>query len=469
MDYVLAIDLGNSSGRHMLGWLEDGKLCTQDVYRFENNIAERDNTLYWDVDTLCHHILAGIKKCAELGKIPKAIGIDAFGLDYVMLDESDSVIDGAVCYRDERTKGMVEEVCALVGREELYARTGIQFMRFNTIFQLYYLAQHKPEQLASAKDLLLLPSYFAYCLTGIKANEYTNATTTGMVQLETKTWDKALLDKIGVDPKLLCPLMPAGAVLGSFSEEVQRKVGFNAQVILPPTHDTASAYLAAPNFNDSNIILSSGTWSLLGVETMEPICNAASLEQNFTNEGGYEYRYRYLKNITGLWMLQEVRRNYDRKYSFDQLNKLAEKCLEFSSVIDVTKEAFTKPESMVEAIRRECAATKQSVPQTPGEICKCVINSLALDYSLKVKAVEQTTGKAYEQIIIVGGGSRNRLLNQSVANRCGKAVLSGLAEATSIGNILCQLITLGQIKTLEEGRGIVRKSFDFESFLPKKN
>ncbi|MEG1953963.1 MAG: rhamnulokinase [Hydrogenoanaerobacterium sp.] len=467
MDYILAIDIGNSSGRHMLGWLEDGKLRMEDIYRFENNIVERDGVLYWDVEALYNHVKAGIKKCKDLGKIPVSIAIDAFGLDYVLLDSEGCRLGDTVCYRDTRTNGMMDEVCSIFGKKRLYEHTGIQFMRFNTLYQLYYLAKYQPEQLRKAKDLLLLPNYFAYRMTGIKANEYTNATTTQLVNLASKNWDTDILKAVGIPADILCPILPAGTNIGFLTAEVQQEVGFNAQVILPPTHDTASAYVAAPNNSGDNIILSSGTWSLLGAETMSPICTDDACKENFTNEGGYEYRYRYLKNITGMWMLQEIRRNYKNIYDFGTLTELASKCSLFNSYVDVTLDIFTKPESMVEAIRKECFRTGQIVPETPGEVCKCVVNSLALDYKKKIAALEQTAGRTYEKILIVGGGSRNGLLNQAVANSSGKTVLAGLTEATAIGNIICQMITLKLIPNLEAGRNIVAESFPLEAYSPQ--
>ncbi|MDD3170093.1 MAG: rhamnulokinase, partial [Eubacteriales bacterium] len=425
MKYVLAIDIGNSSGRHLLGSIQKGRLFTQEIYRFENKIIRQNDTLCWDLTALCNHILAGIKKCKKIGLIPDMIGIDTWGLDYVLLDEDGAVIAPPVCYRDARTKEMMEEVFHVISKEELYQRTGIQFMRFNTLFQLYHLLSHHPDQLARAKELLLMPGYFSYFLTGVKANEYTDATTTQLVNACTRDWDYELIEQIGLDRNMFKPVSPPGSLLGGLKKEIQTIVGFDAQVMLPPSHDTASAYAAAPNSDDRSIILSSGTWSLLGIETSNPICTERSCELNFTNEGGYGYRFRFLKNITGMWMMQEVMRNYNNQYTYEQLNKLMQQEQGFLSAVDVENEVFVNPENMIEAIRNQCAITGQKVPYAPGEIGKCIINSLSINYKSVVDEIEKITGVKRKRILIVGGGCNNKLLNQAVADQTGKEVFAG--------------------------------------------
>ena len=307
-NYYLAIDIGASSGRHILGHMEDGKLVLEEIYRFDNKQIHKNGHDCWDMDNLWNGILGGLKACKELGKIPKTVGIDTWAVDYVLLDQQDQVIGDVVAYRDSRTEGMHEVVNSIIPADVLYSRTGIQYQPFNTVYQLMALKREHPDQLAKAEWMLMIPEYFNFKLTGIKQNEYTNASSTNMVNAEAKTWDTEMIAALGFPMKIFHELAMPGTVLGNLLPEIRSEVGFDTTVILPATHDTGSAFLAIPARDDNAVYLSSGTWSLLGVENERPITTSESQAQNFTNEGGAWYRYRYLKNIMGLWMIQSIRR-----------------------------------------------------------------------------------------------------------------------------------------------------------------
>ena len=307
-EYYLAVDIGASSGRHILGHVEDGKILLEEVYRFENGMEKKDGHLCWNVPHLFHEIKEGLKACRVAGKVPKSMGIDTWAVDYVLLDEADNVIGNTYGYRDGRTKGMDEEVYAIIPETELYARTGIQKQMFNTIYQLMAVKKQEPENMEKAVQLLMLPDYFHFLLTGNKLSEYTNATSTQLVSPETKQWDYELIERLGYKSSIFRPLHMPGTVVGSFTKEVEEEVGFSCEVVLPATHDTASAVISVPALTKDFLYISSGTWSLMGIENDHAICSEESRKRNFTNEGGYEYRFRYLKNIMGLWMIQNLRR-----------------------------------------------------------------------------------------------------------------------------------------------------------------
>lgn len=298
--YYLAVDIGASSGRHILAHLEDGKMVLEEIHRFPNGMVQKDGENVWDVDELFAQIKLGMKKCAEAGKIPVSIGIDTWGVDFVLLDAEGKRIGNAVAYRDGRTKGMDEEVYKKIPEDELYARTGIQKAIFNTIYQLMALKVKKPEQLEKAETMLMMPDYFHYLLSGVAATEYTNATTGQLVSPVTKDWDMELIEKLGYPKKIFQKLVTPGTVLGELTEEIQKEVGFNCKVVAPATHDTGSAVIAVPTESDNTLYISSGTWSLMGTELMEANCSRESKLHNLTNEGGYDYRFRFLKNIMGL-------------------------------------------------------------------------------------------------------------------------------------------------------------------------
>lgn len=467
-NYYLAIDIGASSGRHILGYIEQGKMRLEEVYRFENGMKDRNGTKCWDVEELFASIKAGMKRCRELDKIPVSVGVDTWGVDFILLDKDGRRIGEAVGYRDSRTKGMDEEVYKLISEETLYGRTGIQKQLYNTIYQLMAVKKQKPEQLEEAETLLFMPDYFHYLLSGKKAVEYTIATTGQLVSPQTKDWDYELLDLLGYPKNIFPEMKKPGSVLGSLTEEVAAEVGFQCQVVLPASHDTGSAVMAVPSMGKETVYISSGTWSLMGVESTEAICNEASHKANLTNEGGYEYRYRFLKNIMGLWMIQSVRKEYDKKYSFAELCEMAEQEKEFPSRVDVNNDCFFAPDSMIQAIQAYCKNSGQKVPETPGEIAAVVYQSLAESYGQTVKEIEAITGKRYEAINIVGGGANADYLSQLTANSTGRTVYAGPTEATAIGNLVAQMIYAGEYESLEEARKAVFKSFAVKTFERKQ-
>ncbi|PFO06307.1 rhamnulokinase [Bacillus sp. AFS076308] len=463
--YSIAVDIGASSGRLILGYLENGLLKLDEIHRFENKIVKKGDSYCWEADKLFQEIKNGLKKCNELGIKPDSIGIDTWAVDFVLLDDKNQPLTEAVSYRDPRTDGMMEQVFEKIMKERLYLETGIQFQKFNTIYQLYSIRQNAPEILDQAKSFLMIPDYFNYLLTGKKANEYTNATSTQLVNAFTKKWDHDLLDLLGINKEMFHEIKTPKTVLGTLREELVSELGFDLQVILPATHDTGSAVIAVPEENET-IYISSGTWSLIGVENYFPICVTKALDYNFTNEGGIDYQYRFLKNIMGLWMIQEVKRNYNNEYSFAELVDLAREAKDFRAIVNVNDDRFLKPENMIQEIMNYCVETGQPIPSTPGEVAKCVYDSLADSYQDAVHEIEEIFEKRFEKINVIGGGCQNEMLNQLVADITKKEVYAGPVEATAIGNIVAQLMALDEIEDIKEARTIVKKSFEVKKYLP---
>ncbi|MFC4321578.1 rhamnulokinase [Litchfieldia salsa] len=465
--YSLAVDIGASSGRLIIGYLNDGKLILEEIHRFENQIVRKGQHFCWEVDKLFNEIKTGIKKCKEKGIKPDSIGIDTWAVDFVLLDENNELLTDAVAYRDARTDGMMEEVFKTISKERLYLETGIQFQKFNTIYQLYSLKQTHPEILERAQSFLMIPEYFNYLLTGKKANEYTNATSTQLVNAFTKKWDGSLLDTLGINKEMFHEIKMPKTVLGNLKEELVSEFGFDMKVVLPATHDTGSAVISVPEVTDT-IYISSGTWSLIGVENHFPICITKALDYNFTNEGGMDYRYRFLKNIMGLWMIQEVKRNYNDQYSFAEFVELANEAIGFTSTVNVDEDRFLKPENMIEELQKYCAETNQTIPSTPGEVAKCVFDSLAFSYQQAIGEIEEIYEKEFPRINVIGGGCQNEMLNQLIADVTKKEVYAGPVEATAIGNIVAQLMSLGEIDDINEARMVIKKSFEIKKYTHKK-
>ena len=457
--YYLAVDIGASSGRHMLASMKDGKMHLEEVYRFPNGMDDKNGTLCWDVDRLFTEIKNGLKKCKEIGKIPVSMAIDTWGVDYVLLDKDDRILGDTVGYRDSRTEGMDEKVYEVIPQDELYARTGIQKQIFNTVYQLMAVKESHPEYLEQAESILMIPDYFHFLLTGVKKNEYTNATTGQLVSPKTNDWDYELIEMLGYNPKMFRPVSMPGTVVGDFTEEVQKEVGFNCTVVLPATHDTGSAVLAVPTNDDDAVYISSGTWSLMGIECKEADCSMESMKANFTNEGGYDHRFRYLKNIMGLWMIQSVKKEFTEDLSFAQICEMAPKET-IPSIVDCNDDCFLAPKSMIQAVQDFCSRTGQQVPETVGEISSVIYNSLAKCYGDTVQEIEEITGKKYSTIYVVGGGSNAGYLNELTAKYTGKKVSAGPSEATAIGNVIVQMLHDGVFKDLPEARTCVRESFN---------
>ena len=458
-NYYLAVDIGASSGRHMLASMEDGKMKLEEVYRFPNGMDNKNGTLCWDVDRLFTEIKNGLKKCKELGKIPATMGIDTWGVDYVLLDEKNQILGDTVGYRDSRTNGMDEKVYEKITLSALYERTGIQKQIFNTIYQLMAVKETHPEYLEQAKAILMIPDYFHFLLTGVKKNEYTNATTGQLVNPTTNDWDYELIDMLGYPRKMFQKLIMPGTGIGHLSDKIREEVGFDLEVVAPATHDTGSAVLAVPANDDDFIYISSGTWSLMGIERKEADCSEKSCEMNFTNEGGYAGRFRYLKNIMGLWMIQSVRHEVNDAYSFAEICAMAEEAKDFPARVDANDECFLSPDNMTEEVKDYCRRTGQKVPETLGEIATVIYTSLAECYAKTAKELEEMTGRTYSRIHIVGGGSNAGYLNELTAKATKKEIHAGPGEATAIGNITAQMLKAEEFKTIEEARTIIHESF----------
>jgi len=455
----LAIDIGASGGRHILGWLEDGIFHTEEIYRFPNGMTKVGDSLCWDIEALFDEMITGLRKCAEAGKIPSSVGIDTWGVDFVLLDNEGRIVGPAVAYRDSRTDGMDFEVSKNISDSELYSRAGIQKMLINSIYQLMAVKTRTPQYLDVAEHLLFMPDYLHYRLCGVIKNEYTIASTSALLNAESKTWDDEIIARCGFPRKIFGELVPAGTILGGFTDEVIRLVGFDSKVIMPPSHDTASAFLAIPAKSDRSVYISSGTWSLMGVELLEPITTDNSRKANFTNEGGYEYRYRYLKNIAGLWLIQSVRKEIGNDIDYAGLAMLAREA-DCDSIFDVSDDRFTAPVSMVDAISKKCRENGLAEPQSPGDFARCIYLSLADSYAKTMRTLQDMTGKEFDSINIIGGGSQNDYLNQLTSAACGLPVYAGPTEGTALGNIASQMIALGVLSGLDSARDVIRKSFD---------
>ena len=454
--WFLAVDIGASSGRHILGSIQNGKLVLEEIYRFKNGAINQNGKFVWDIKSLFSSVKEGLKKCKEIGKIPYSVGIDTWGVDYALLDENDELISEIYSYRDQRTVKYMEELHSLISEDELYKRTGIQKQIYNTIYQLY--EDKKSGKLAKAKTMLFTPDYLHFLLTGKKANEYTIASTSGLINATAKTWDEEIINKLGFNKEIFCPLSVPGTVLGELKEEIVREIGFNTKVVLPGSHDTASAVLAVPSVNDP-LYISSGTWSLMGVEQADSVTTPLAKEEGFTNEGGYGKTIRLLKNIMGLWMIQCVKKEYNDKYDFNDFVIEAKKVKGEPSILEVNDMSFFAPDSMIDAIKEYCKKTNQKVPETVGEIVLSIYVSLAKCYAEAVKGIEKITGKKYDAIHIVGGGCQNGLLNELTAKYSKRKVVAGPVEATATGNIVCQMIASGEIENVKTAKELIKDSF----------
>ncbi|MGN1480031.1 MAG: rhamnulokinase family protein, partial [Acutalibacteraceae bacterium] len=447
--YHLAIDIGASSGRHILGYVENGKLKLEEIYRFDNYIKNENGTLVWDIKHLADSVVSGIAKCRKIGKIPDTVAIDTWGVDYVLLDKDKKEILPAVSYRDSRTNAVTD----VLSQKELYSRTGIQKNSINTVYQLY--CDKLSGKLDRAEHFLMIPDYLSFKLTGVIKNEYTNATTTNLVNAETKTWDTEILDKLGIK-NIFCDLSLPKTVIGNFTGDIRKRVGFDSTVIYCPSHDTASAVAACPIGADS-VYISSGTWSLIGTENSGPVLTDDALAANFTNEGGFDYRFRFLKNIMGMWLFQCIRRDLNKKYTYDCMMNLAMQS-SFAERINPNAPEFVAPDNMISAVRTYLKNDNLTI----DGVLSSVYHSLAQSYADAVNEIEAVGGKTISTINIVGGGSKDMYLNRLTKQYTKKRVLAGPVEATATGNIICQLMYADKTLTLEKARELVKKSFDIQ-------
>lgn len=471
---MLAFDFGASSGRAMLGTFNGDIITLEEKHRFSNDPVNVRGSLYWDVLRLFHEIKQGILKCANTGnKDIDSIGIDTWAVDYGLLDQKGNLLGNPYHYRDARTVGMLEEAFKTVSKEEIFNQTGIQIMELNTLYQLIALKRSQPEMLENAKTLLMIPDLFNYFLTGIKLTEFTNASTTQLYNPVKDRWAAELMDKFGIPDHIFTEVIPAGSIIGPLSQEICSEVGMGpVPVVAVASHDTGSAVAAVPVTGQEDFVyISCGTWSLLGVESSEPIITPKSLELNFTNEGGVNHTIRFLKNIMGLWLTQECKRQWDREganLSFAELEKLAWEAKPFISFIDPDDHSFLAPGDMPGRIQEFCKNTNQPVPESKGEIIRCIAQSLALKYRYTVEGLERILDKKINVVHMVGGGIKDKMLCRFTANATGREVVAGPVEATSIGNIAVQAMALKEIGSLSQAREIIRKSFPMEVYQPEQ-
>lgn len=463
----LAIDLGAESGRAVLGHLRSGILTTEEVHRFANKPLECGDSLHWDVARLWSEVQKALAhlEAAEL----EGIGVDAWGMDYALLGERGQLLQNPYHYRDRRTAGVMEEVLRKVSREEIYRATGIQFMSINTLYQLYAAQRQDRKLIGAAKQLITIPDLFHYWLSGKAVCEFTNATTTQMVDPVSRTWATSLIQQLDLPIGILPPLVEPGTILGTLLRDLAGHSSLaGTAIIAPACHDTGSA-VAAVSAREGTAFLSSGTWSLLGTELDAPVITSDAMRLNFTNEGGVNGTTRLLKNVMGLWMLQCCRQSWTAQghgYDYGELIDLATRVPSFCHLVDPDDESFLRPANMLAAIDRFCIRTQQPVPRDPGAYVRAILDSLAFKYRLVLRNLERVSGKRFEQIRIIGGGSKNRLLNQLTADATGKRVLGGPVEATALGNIAVQILATGAASSLQEVREIVDRSFPTELFEP---
>jgi len=468
---VLAFDYGASSGRAVLGCFNGSRLELSEVHRFANEPVMVGNSFYWDTLRLFHELKQGVMKCVKSGnKDIAGMGIDTWGVDFGLLSVSGELLGMPYHYRDSRTEGMIEAAYRLMPGREIYEETGIQFAKFNTLFQLLSMKLANSPILEMADRLLFMPDLFAYFLTGEKVSEYTIASTSQLLNARSKKWSSKIINKMGFNEKIFGDIIQPGTITGRFTKAISEELGIaDLPVIAVAEHDTGSAVISVPATQEKYAYLSSGTWSLLGVESKEPVINDDTYNLNYTNEGGLN-TIRLLKNIMGLWIHQECKRAWDKSgelLSFDELEAMAEKSKAFESFIDVDDDLFYSPGHMPEKVQEYCRRTGQHVPETKGAVVRCVMESLALKYRTAIEGLEKIIGYRIPVLHIVGGGSKNVLLCQYTANAIARPVITGPVEATAIGNISCQLMALGEVANLMEARQLIKNSFPNVEYKPQ--
>jgi rhamnulokinase len=475
---LLAVDLGASSGRVVAGLFDGGRLALEEVYRFDNGGVPAAGALYWPILAQWQHVQRGLRAAAKIyGNHVASVGVDTWGVDFGFLDAKDELIGIPHHYRDRRTAGILDKAFAIVPREEIFQATGLQFMEFNSLYQLLAMQQARSPILDVAKSFLMIPDLFHWLLTGEKANEFTDATTTQFLDPRTGQWATGLLDRFGIPTSMLGPLVPPGTRLGKIQPSVISETNLaGVEVILPGTHDTASAVAAVPAASQPGkkpdwCYISSGTWSLMGVESPEPVINQRCYELNFTNEGGVGGTTRLLKNIAGLWLVQECRRVWKdagRDYAWEELSRRAGDRAPLVSLINPDHPSFVAPQDMPAAIVEFCQQTGQTPPATDGAVIRCALESLALRYRQVLGYLEELIGGRIETIHIVGGGANNRLLCQMAADATGRRVLAGPVEATAIGNLMTQAVALGLVGSTAQAREMIRASFEVQEYCPQQ-
>ncbi|MEZ5940693.1 MAG: rhamnulokinase [Planctomycetaceae bacterium] len=473
----LAVDLGAESGRVIAGLFDGSTIELDEIHRFSNGPLPLAGTRRWDVLRLWSDIVEGLKKAAaKYGDKILSVGVDTWGVDYVLLSKSGQLVGQPYNYRDPRTDRMLETAFSRVPKKEIFAQTGLQFMQINTLYQVLSTQLNDPEMLQFAHRFLMMPDFFHWLLCGSQAVEFTNATTTQFLNAKERNWAFDLLRQLGIPTHILPELVTPGTKLGTLREEVTKLTGLRKiDVIAPPTHDTASAVVAVPTERTGNAnwaYISSGTWSLIGVEVQQAILSEEALQQNVTNEGGVDGTYRLLKNVMGLWLVQECRRAFEEEgnsFDYTQLTHLATQSTPFRSLVNPNDPSFLSPAHMPRAMADWCGKTNQPVPETEGQFIRCALESLALKYREVLTGIESLTGERVEEIHIVGGGCQSQLLNQFTANACGRPVIAGPIEATALGNVLIQARATGDIGSLDDIRKVVRNSVKLERFEPQQS
>lgn len=468
---MLAIDLGASSGRGIVGAFDGQKLSLKENHRFSNDPVILGGRMYWDILRIFHEIKQSIAKTVLDGDAIRSIGIDTWGVDYALLDASGRMLANPYHYRDARTEGVVSYVGRFFAPSELYAQTGIQCMNFNTIFQLACDLRDDPKMVENASRMLNIPDLLNYFLTGNMANEYTILSTGALLDAHKRDYANELIAKVGIPQRLFGEIVQPGASVGKLLPQVQGEVGrLDAEVLTVASHDTASAVIAVPTQEKEFLFISSGTWSLMGTELDAPKINAETEKYNFTNEGGVNNTIRFLKNIMGLWLIQESRRQWRREgkeYSFAELEALAKEAKPFKCFIDPDHPSFVAPGDIPTRVREFCQKTGQYVPETVGEVMRCIYESLAMKYRYTAETIGKLTGISPRVIHVVGGGTKDGFLSQMTADACGIPVCAGPEEATAIGNLLVQLMAAGEAKTLSDARAIVAASFACKHYAPQ--
>ena len=470
----LAVDLGAESGRVVAGLFDGSRVTLQELHRFRNGPVSVGGTLRWDLVNLWREIQSGISKAgSEFGDSIRSIGVDTWGVDYVLMNKNEELLGLPYCYRDPRTNGIMNHTFTQVPKADIFAQTGLQFMEINTLYQLVSMNQNDPNLIEQAATFLMIPDFINWLLSGSKVVEFTNATTTQCYHASNRAWAFDLLGQLNLPTEMFPEVVTPGTKLGSIREDVARQAGISRfDVIAPSTHDTASAVVACPTELTGTArwaYISSGTWSLMGVEVPEAILTAEAMALNVTNEGGVDGTYRLLKNIMGLWLVQQCKVSFERSgknFDYPQLAQLATEASAFRSIFDVNDNRFLSPDDMPAAISSWCRETNQPEPETEGQFIRSCLESLAIKYGRVFRGLEKLTGEPIQVLHIVGGGTKNELLNQFTSNACGCPVVTGPVEATAFGNVLIQARSSGEISTLDEIRAVVRQSSELGRYEP---
>ena len=470
INHFLAFDIGASSGRAILGSLNNKKLELTEIHRFENQMQFINGHHHWNIFSLFNELKTGLKKCIEDHQIqPESIGVDTWGVDFAHINKEGMIISLPFAYRDSRTETSIEDLCKLIPKEELYEKTGIQFMQFNTLFQLFSMVKENSSLLEITDKILLTPDALNYLFSGVAKTEYSIASTTQMMVPGKNEWQNSIIKQAGISKDILTEIVSPGTKIGTITKDVAQETGSQQiPVVAVAGHDTASAIASVPAENENFAYISSGTWSLFGIESDKPLISEKTQAMNFTNEGGVEGTTRFLKNIMGMWLIQECNKAWksEKNYSWDEMVQLAKGAKPFKYIIDTDDNSFLNPQNMPEAIVAFCNKTGQGTPSSHAEIIRCVYDSLAIKYRHTLGQIKSASDKTIDKIHIIGGGANNHFLNQLTADATGLAVVAGPTEATATGNILMQAKALGVISSLDEIRQLVRNSFETIDFNP---